>query len=114
VPVLLASSGLATNVDAVLSSTLATLQGNVINGANGAGLAGATVTVTDGTNVRTTTSANAPTGGFFEVAGLGPGTYAVTIGASGFQQRTTMVTLAAGQTRVLNQPDPQDATLVPT
>ena len=91
--------------------TLATLEGNVISSADGLGLAGATITVTDGTNVRTTTSANAPTGGFFEVDGLLPGTYAVTIDATGFNQRTTLVTLGPGQVRVLNQPSPQDATL---
>jgi len=113
VPVTLSSSGLATNVNTTLSSTLATLQGNIISGSNSLGLAGATITVTDGTNVRTTTSANAPSGGFFEIDGLLPGTYAVTLNATGFKQRTTLITLAAGQTRVLNQPSPPDATLDP-
>jgi hypothetical protein len=110
VPVLLSSSGLATNVNATLSSTLATLRGNVINGSNGAGLASATITVTDGTNVRTTTSADAPTGGFFEIDGLIPGTYAVTIDATGFSQRTTLVTLGPGGSAVLSA---QDATVGP-
>jgi hypothetical protein len=105
VPVLLSSSGLATNVNATLPSTLAILQGNVINGSTGAGLSGATITVTDGTNVRTTTSADAPTGGFFEIDGLQPGTYAVTIDATGFNQRTSLVTLGAGENRVLDPPD---------
>jgi len=107
VPVLLGSSGLATNVDAILSSTLATLQGNVSTD-QGVPLAGATVTVTDGTNVRTTTSANAPTGGFFEVAGLAPGTYAVSVSAPRFQQQTALVTLSAGQTAILNPALPVD------
>jgi hypothetical protein len=113
VPVSLGSSGLATSVDATVSSTLATLQGNVISNVSHTGLSGATVTVTDGTNIRTTTSSNAPTQGFFQVDGLAPGTYTVTISATGFKQRTTLVTLTAGQTFVLNQSSPQDATLDP-
>jgi len=110
VPVTLGSSGLATNVNGTLSSTLGNLSGNVISSVSSTGMAGATISVTDGSNVRTTVSSNSPTQGFFQVDGLAPGSYTVTISATGFKQRTTFITISAGQNLVL---DPTDTTLSP-
>lgn len=91
----------------VMSAASATLTGIVT--ADGAGLGGATVTVSGGgfSSTATTFTANPP--GSYTVTGVpAPGTYVVTVSAPGRVSSSSTVTLAAGQTSAT-----VDATLLP-
>lgn len=98
VPVSLSRGGAATGVDVVLGNEMGRITGEV-RGPNGAAYVGATITVTDGQRIVTTTSTGTggalPRGGFV-VSGLAPGTYSVTATANGMRQQTAMVTVYAG------------------
>jgi hypothetical protein len=94
VPVDLASNGSASGIDVTLAPATGSLAGTVSDG-GGTGVAGATVTVTDGAAPVTTTTTSSPPGSF-EVTGLAPGTYAVTATATGYEPTTVQVTVQAG------------------
>jgi hypothetical protein len=99
VPVSLGDNGVPPSVTVTMSTQLGRIRGQV-TGANGTIYVGATVKVTNGSQVWTTTSTGAggalPNGGFI-VDGLQPGTYAVTASASGLKQQTALITVVAGQ-----------------
>lgn len=94
----LASSGSASNVSVALRSALATITGTVTG--PGGPLTGVTVTATNGTTSTTTTSTSQPAGGFL-LAGLAPGTYAVTFADTGLASATELVVVGPGQSRTL-------------
>jgi hypothetical protein len=99
VPVTLTANGAPPQVTVTMSAELGRIVGQ-ITGSNGTNFVGATVTVTDGKQVWTTTSTGPggalPAGGYI-VAGLQPGTYAVTASAPGTRQQTALVTVVAGR-----------------
>lgn len=86
-------------VDAALIPATATLRG-VVSDVNGP-LSGVTVTVTDGTETRTTISADSPRGAYL-VDGLPPGTYTVTFARAGSASQTFLAPLAANELRVID------------
>jgi hypothetical protein len=100
--VALGSSGLAHDINTVLPSTLAKLTGT-ISGNDGptVALTNATITVTDGSTTRTATSASSPAGAF-NIVGLAPGPYSVTVSAPGHKSKTTLITIAPGVDQVLS------------
>jgi hypothetical protein len=69
--------------DVVLTRAFGTVRGTIRDG-NGLALGAASVVLTDGIAVRTTTSASAPIDklGTFEMVDVPPGTYTVTISSS--------------------------------
>jgi hypothetical protein len=86
-------------LDITLRSSTARLHGFVTSAGpgGGSGVGGATVEVFDGISVRSSITATAPAGlvGNYEVLGLAPGTYTVTVKARGYRTMTVLVTLAA-------------------
>jgi hypothetical protein len=89
----------ASNVNAALGSSVGTLQGTVTSG--GHGLAGVSVSVTNGTTVVTTTTVSSPAGSYL-VRNLPAGTYSVTFSKDGQQTQTVQLTVAAGGTATQN------------
>ena len=96
VPVVLDSDHPAPSVSVTLTKGVGRIVGVVLDPSHTANV-GATVTVTDGKNVRTTTSVNSPTSGSYVIADLPPGTYTVTVTRDGYGQQTALVTVVAGQ-----------------
>lgn len=82
-----------------MSSQLGSVSG-AVTGPDGRIFVGATIRVTNGKDVLTTTSTGAggalPDGGYL-LDGLTPGSYAITASAPGFTQQTTLVTITAGE-----------------
>jgi hypothetical protein len=101
VPVQLRGNGAPPTVIVHLASDMGAISGVVTHG--GVGYVGATITATDGTTTRTTTSSaqggGLPSGGYL-IDGLLPGTYSVTVTAPGLTQQTRIVTVTAAQTTV--------------
>lgn len=95
---LLAGSTAAT-VDAALVPATATLRGTVSDVVGPTG--GVTVTVTDGNETRTTTSATSPAGAYL-FDGLRPGTYTVTFARAGSASQTFLAPLGPNDTRVID------------
>jgi hypothetical protein len=83
--------------DVVLRSQLGRITGTVLN-TDAAAVGGATVEVSDGASVRTSASATAPAGavGTFDVPGLVPGSYTVTVRRAGYRDQTLLVRVEAG------------------
>ncbi|MEY2571017.1 MAG: hypothetical protein QOE63_1367 [Acidimicrobiaceae bacterium] len=85
--------------------TVGTVGGQVSRNANGSKtcgpvtcpLGGVTVTITDGTHSFATVSTTQPAdqAGRYSIAGLAPGTYAVTFTREGYQSESTSVTIGA-------------------
>ncbi len=98
VPVTLSSGAGVSGLDVVLGTKMGRVSGKV-TGPGGAAYAGATVSVTNGTQTWTATSSAAGgalgAGGYL-VTGLPPGTYSVTVSADRLRQQTAMVTVYAG------------------
>ncbi|MCU1595532.1 MAG: hypothetical protein JWO12_2924 [Frankiales bacterium] len=96
VPLRLAVGAPQQRVDVVLSRAVGSITGRVYDrGDNGVG--GATITVTDGQNVVTTTSTaigNPAKDGTYEVAGLAPGNYTVTVDHGSDREQTLLVTVS--------------------
>jgi hypothetical protein len=101
----LARTGSAPNTDVTMPTRSAVLKGT-IRGTGDHPLPGATIRVSDGTTERTTIAASNPAGAY-ELVGLAPGTYSVTVEAPGHETATVLVELAPGATLV------RDLTLVP-
>lgn len=99
VPVSLGSSGPSDDLEITLTTQLGTLLGSVV-GPSGRPYAGATVTATDGLQIWTAASGAKGRGdlgaGGYQIDGLPPGSYAVTVTASGLQQQTALVKIIAG------------------
>jgi hypothetical protein len=85
-----------TGVNATLSPATGTVSGTVTN-ASGSGVAGATVTITNGSTTITTVSTSSPAGSFV-VPSVPPGTYAVTATLNGSAPYTATVTVTPGAT----------------
>ena len=102
VPVTLSDNGAPPQVSVTMSTQLGGITGRV-TGANGTTFVGATITVTNGSQVWTTTSTGPggalPSGGYI-VANLEPGTYAVTASAEGMHPQTAQVIVVAGRDSV--------------
>jgi len=94
VPVDLASGASASGIDVTLAPANGSIDGTVE--ASGAGIAGATITVTDGGPPLTTVSTTDPAGGF-SISGVAPGTYSVTATLAGYLPDTVQVKIVAGQ-----------------
>lgn len=104
VPVSLGSSGTPPSVKATLGTQLGGVSGTV-TGPGGAPYVGATVTATNGLKSFVTTSTSAGgalAGGGYQFSGLQPGTYSVTVTASGMQQQTGLVTVTSGSVGTQN------------
>lgn len=95
----LAPSGLATGVDVVLARSAAAIRGTVRTCLGDVGLGGVQISVTDGRNGLTTTSATTPAGSY-GLTGLASGSYAVTYSVTGYATQTLLVDLAPGATVV--------------
>lgn len=99
VPVSLGTSGPSDDLEITLTTQLGTLLGSVV-GPSGNPYAGATVTATDGLQIWTAASGAKGRGdlgaGGYQIEGLPPGSYAVTVTASGLQQQTALVKIIAG------------------
>jgi hypothetical protein len=90
----LARTGSAPNTNATMASKSAVLRGT-ISGPGGA-LGGASITVTDGTTERATVSASGS--GDYALVGLPPGSYTITVRATGMTTQTVRVEVGAGGT----------------
>lgn len=104
VPVSLSATGAPPSVKATLGTQLGGITGTV-TGPGGAPYVGATVTASNGLKSFVTTSTSAGgalSGGGYQFAGLQPGTYSVTVTASGMQQQTGLVTVASGDAGTQN------------
>jgi hypothetical protein len=103
VPVSLTDNGAPRSVTVRLDAQLGAISGTVSSGSTA--YVGASVTATNGQQIRTATSGVAssalPTGGYL-ITGLTPGTYSVTVTAPGRTQQTGIVAVVAGQTSTLN------------
>jgi hypothetical protein len=100
VPVSLRSRGAPPTVKVTLGTELGGISGTV-TGPGGQPYVGATVTATNGTRSWTTTSSSPGgvlSGGGYLFGAMEPGTYSVTVTASGIQQRTGIVTVLPGET----------------
>jgi hypothetical protein len=82
------------SIDATMVSSTATIRGTVST--SGGPVALATVTLTGGTNVRTTLSAHDPLGGF-EFTGIPPGTYTVNASRPGSSPAIALVNVVAAE-----------------
>lgn len=99
-------AGATGSADLGLVPGVATLTGKV-SGVDDKGLAGITVTVSDGTgSVRTATTLTQPRGQFAVPTLPTPGVYTVTLSGDGFQSRTRTLDLTAGAS-----PEPLKVTL---
>ena len=92
--VTLRSEAQARGVDVTLPAVIGAISGRVTNAKTGAGLAGAVVVFTDGsqTNQAATTSF-----GRYTLAQLAPGAYSVTFSYPGYASETALVRLRPGQ-----------------
>jgi len=90
----------ATSITVQMHSSTAVLAGTVsqVAGSGSVGAGEALVTVTSGSSTYTITTASLPaaSAGAYEVAGLKPGTYTVSVTKSGVRSVSTIVTLTAG------------------
>jgi hypothetical protein len=98
IPVALSGSSAPPVLQVQMSTKLGSVTGRVL--ADGKVFVGATIRVTNGNDVLTTTSAGAggalPDGGYL-IGNLVPGSYAITASAPGFTQQTRLVTITAGE-----------------
>jgi len=102
-PVSLTARRPSGTADVTMRPALGTITGNVT--ADGDGVSGVDVEVTDGTEVHRTTSAKSGGGkGSYSVGGLPPGTYTVTARRDGTVLATGVVTVAAGGTATCDLP----------
>ncbi len=92
----LGTNAATSGFNAKLAPATGTVIGTV-EGANSQGLAGATITLTDGSVSVTTVSASSPAGSF-ELPQVPPGTYSITASLNGYQPNTVQVTVTAGKT----------------
>lgn len=100
----------AAAVDAVMTSSTATLSGQTLQKALSGTISPTSevlVTVTSGTSTYTVTSASVPAAqlGDFEIDHLLPGTYTITASAKGSSPTSLIETLAAGQHLTLDRND---------
>ncbi|MDQ1395091.1 MAG: hypothetical protein QOG64_350 [Acidimicrobiaceae bacterium] len=107
-PVSLTSNSFASGVNATLSRSVGRLVGTVHSDASSSpGFAGVTVSITDGTNARTTTTTSSPAGSY-SFADLPSGNYSVTFSQAGYDNQTALVLVKPGQDAT------QDITMVQT
>jgi 5-hydroxyisourate hydrolase-like protein (transthyretin family) len=93
------SGGSATGVDAVLERSTSSIIGTIEAG--GSPVAGASVTVSDGQQVRATVTADDPAGGY-RFDALPAGRYTLTITFDGYRSRTVLVDVARGATETVD------------
>jgi hypothetical protein len=99
VGVTLADGGSDDGVDAMLQRATSSIVGTITGPAGP--VAGATIGITDGTEVRSTVTADDPAGGY-RFDGIPAGRYTLTITAPGLRTHTVLVTVARGETRVID------------
>jgi hypothetical protein len=89
--------------DVVLRASVGRLSGVVVDEATGEPIPAATITVSDGANLRETTTASAPLAslGRFSVGGLTPAAYTITVSAPGRLDVTILETVRPGETSEL-------------
>lgn len=102
VAVNLPPTGAATGVNGTLTSTVGSLSGQVVDQGTGNGVPNATVSISNGSTVQTSQTVSSPTPGAFLVPNIPAGRYAVTFSATGYTNRTVMVTITAGANQVQN------------
>lgn len=96
IAVKLSSAGSATGADVKLAPRTGTITGTV-DSSGGAALTGVTVTITNGTTVKTVTTTSSPAGGY-SLSGLAADSYSVSFSLAGYQTTTVLVHLGPGQT----------------
>ncbi len=96
VPVVLDGANPAGKVQVTLTPSVGSIAG-VIRGSASNGIVGATISVTDGKNARTTTSVSSDPAGSYLMSDLPPGAYTVTVSKDGFVSQTALLYVAAGQ-----------------
>lgn len=99
VGVTLGDGGSDDGVDAMLLRSTSSIEGTVEGPAGP--IAGAAVSITDGSEVRSTVTADDPAGGY-RFDSLPAGRYTLTISVAGFRTRTVLVTVARGETSVVD------------
>lgn len=87
------------DVDLAVDPGPASISGTTRDADGNSLLGGVLVTVTDGTNTVTATTATTGAVGAYTVANLAAGSYTVSFAREGFRTETTSVTLTAGQKR---------------
>jgi hypothetical protein len=87
-------SGVATGIDVVLGKSTGSIAGTVTSGSKT--LTGVAITVGDGKVDRATTSADSPAGGY-RLDSLPAGSYTVTAELDGYDKKTILVTVKAGE-----------------
>jgi hypothetical protein len=87
------------------------VEGTVVNGATGAGIGGATVTLVAPPNRYDTTS---DATGHFTIAGMLPGNYRAAAGKDGYSVKASDVSILSPQIRIGSEPDPVKVTLTLT
>jgi hypothetical protein len=99
VGVSLADGGSDDGVDAMLQRSTSSIIGTV-TGPDGP-VSGAEIGITDGSEVRTTVTADDPAGGY-RFDGIPAGRYTLTISAPGLRTHTVLVSVSRGETRVVD------------
>lgn len=95
VPVELVSGEVTAPIKVTMTASLGSITGRVTT--NGQPVLGTDVVVTDGARTWTTvTSSDGGSAGVYVLSGLAPGTYTVTVAASGTVRATGLVTVTAG------------------
>jgi hypothetical protein len=101
--VVFTAPGTQSDVDVTMRPSDAIISGTVTSG--GAGLGGVSVELSDGKNVRVTTTATSPTGSF-TFANVVAGTYTLKVSRTNFQTRVVLVRVSPGDaiTQTIDMP----------
>ncbi|WP_298339398.1 carboxypeptidase regulatory-like domain-containing protein [Ferrimicrobium sp.] len=96
VDVTLSTNATASGINATLAPATGTVEG-LVETASDQGLAGASITLSNGSTTITTVTASTPAGSY-ELPEVAPGTYAITATLNGYQSNTVEVQAVAGKT----------------
>ncbi len=92
----LRSARSAEGVNVVLAPAVGSISGQVVDATTGQPISGVEITLTDGTEEKSTLSASTPPGQFM-ISGLRRGAWSMTLAATGYQSHTVLVLLDDGE-----------------